>query len=150
MFPSFPRITFSLSPCLFCLCLTQFVSVSPSFCVGLSRMDSADIALAGFTAPLQELAEVFFDRPLTACALLHSGPFDVNGNSCLSEIWWKVSRPVFTPSQMALNKLGEKTQIYFSQKGLICRTVSPVSRGGCFRNFFKPAFKSKSHPYRAL
>lgn len=65
-----------------------------------------------------------FSSLLHECALLHSKPFDVNGNSWLREIWWKVSRPVFTPSQMALNKLGGKTQIHFSQKGLIQSTVS--------------------------
>lgn len=50
------------------------------------------------------------------CALLHSESFDVSGNSWLREIWWKVLRPVFTPSQMALNKLGgEDTNTLFSE-----------------------------------
>lgn len=100
--------------------LPSFVSVSPCLGVRLGWTGDADVPLAGFSLHhYTSTLRLSFSGLLPECALLHSQPFDVNGNSWLREIWWKVSRPVFTPGQMALNKLGEKTQIRFSQKGLI-------------------------------
>lgn len=85
---------------------------------------------------------------LPECALLHSEPFDVIGNSWLREIWWKVSRPVFTPSQMAPNKpRGEDANTLFSE-GLNleycfgwCVWFSVV-----LGTLSKPARKSESRP----
>lgn len=58
----------------------------------------------------------FLTRLLPECALLRLGAFDVNGNSWLREIWWKVSRPVFTASQMASKQAGgEDTNTLFSE-----------------------------------
>lgn len=85
---------------------------------------------------------------LPECALLHSEPFDVIGNSWLREIWWKVSRPVFTPSQMALNKLGGEDANTLFSEGLNleycfgwCVCFSVVSG-----TLSKPALKSESRP----
>lgn len=100
--------------------LTPSVSVSPCLGARLSRMDDADAPAVGLAASLHKHAEVLLVWPFAgACTPALGGSFDVNGNSRLREVWWKVSQPVFTPSQMSLNKLGEKTQIRFSQKGLM-------------------------------
>lgn len=119
MFSTRRRASISLS---FSLCLYIFIFVS--LCLSESLPTST-----GWTMPIflslaslhhyRSMLRFSFSSLLPECALLHSKSFDVNGNSWLREIWWKVSQPVFIPSQMALNKLREKTQIHFSQKGLI-------------------------------
>lgn len=99
--------------------------------------------------------------PAALCVIVHFYPpteaVDVNGNSWLREIWWKVSQPVFTPSQMALNKLGEKTQIHFSEKGLTQGSVLGLSLSLSLfaaRNqrwlFQEPALESESYPKVAV
>lgn len=57
-------------------------------------------------------------------------PFDVNGNSWLREIQWKVSVCVYTLPD-GLNKLVENTQIHFSLKSLIYGTVSDHPGAAC-------------------
>lgn len=111
----------SLSPYLY-FCLTPFVSAGWTMLIFL---------LQASLHHYRSMLRFSFSSLLPECALLHSKSFDVNGNSWLREIWWKVSQPVFIPSQMALNKLREKTQIHFSQKGLIQSTVSDGPIAAC-------------------
>lgn len=79
-----------------------------------AQVDDAGPPPAAFCCITSESSSL--SRLAPECALLHSESFDVSGNSWLREIWWKVLRPVFTPSQMALNKLGgEDTNTLFSE-----------------------------------
>lgn len=91
----FPFIIQPLCPFLY-FRLTSFVSVSPCLGFCLSWMDDADIPLAVSLHHFTSMLSFSFARLLPKCALLHWEPFDVNGNSWLRDIWWKVSRPVFT------------------------------------------------------
>lgn len=114
-FYAFPSASVSLSIFVL-LCLLQFLPASVFVSVGWTMLI---FLLLVSLHHYRGMLRVSFTSFLPECALLRSEPFDVNGNSWLREIWWKVSRPVFTPSQMALNKLEEKAQIRSSQKGLI-------------------------------
>lgn len=110
---------FIIQPVCSFLCshFTSSVSVSPCLSARLSRVEDAHCTTTQAVLRIS-LSSLFFPGVCTsALRALWS-------NSWLREIWWKVSRPVFTPSQMALNKLGEKTQIHFSYKGFILGLVA--------------------------
>lgn len=107
-------LSLNLSACLYIfisLHLSQFLCASVVVTVGWMMLIS--LLLVSLHC-YRSTSRFSFTSLLLQCALPHSELFDVNGNSWLREIWWKVSRPVFTPGQMVLNKLGEKAQIHCS------------------------------------